>query len=386
MQWTKHSESPDKFHFWTAVSTIASALRRRVWIDMRAFKWTPNFYIIFVAPPGVVAKSTSISMSYPILSQVKGVNFGPSSATWQALFDAFIDSKQFIEFESKKQAMCALTVVASELGTFLQPEDDQFTSFLIDMWDGKDVPFERRTKGDGLLRVENPWLNIIGATTPAWLQTNMPSTMAEGGLTSRIVFVWGEQKRHLSAFPDEFIEDRDYLFAKEKLVEDLRLIAGLKGSYQLDPQAREWGRQWYEELHKVRPLHLMNARYSGYLARKQTHMMKLAIILAAAKRQELVIKLEDLQAANACLSTVEKDMNKVFESIGLSDSAVKLNLIMQVLNSYKRVENKILWRTVMAHMSDKEYSEAILGGIKANLVRVVKGEKDQMVELVEKEK
>lgn len=353
---------------------------------MRAFKWTPNFYIIFVAPPGVVAKSTSITMSYPLLSQVKGVHFGPSSATWQALFDAFIDSKQFIEFESKKIPMCALTVVASELGTFLRPDEDDFTSFLIDMWDGKDVPTERRTKQDGVLRVEQPWLNIIGATTPSWLQTNMPAAMAEGGLTSRIVFVWGDTKRHLSAFPDEFIEDRDYIHAKEKLIDDLRLISNLKGPYTLAPDAREWGRAWYNKLHETRPLHLMNARYSGYLARKQTHMMKLAMILAAAKRQELVIRLEDMHHADLCLSTVEKDMNKVFESIGLVDSAVKLNLIMQVLTSYRKVENKVLWRTVMAHMSDKEYGEAIMGGIKAGLLRVVKGATDQVVEIVEREK
>src|SRR5574343_321589 len=57
---TADSESPDDFHFWTGVATIAGALRRRVWIDMRKFQWTPNFYIILVGPPGIATKSTSI--------------------------------------------------------------------------------------------------------------------------------------------------------------------------------------------------------------------------------------------------------------------------------------------------------------------------------------
>ena len=56
------SEAPDKFHFWTAVSTIAGALRRRVWIPQNYFDWTSNFYIILVAPPGIVSKSTTISI------------------------------------------------------------------------------------------------------------------------------------------------------------------------------------------------------------------------------------------------------------------------------------------------------------------------------------
>ena len=41
-----HSESPKQFHFWSAVSAIAGALRRQVWIDQRQFQWTPNMYIV----------------------------------------------------------------------------------------------------------------------------------------------------------------------------------------------------------------------------------------------------------------------------------------------------------------------------------------------------
>ncbi len=51
--YTKHSEAPDLFHFWTGVSVVAGALRRQVWIDQRYFQWTPNFYIVLVGPAGV---------------------------------------------------------------------------------------------------------------------------------------------------------------------------------------------------------------------------------------------------------------------------------------------------------------------------------------------
>lgn len=81
MLYTRDSESPDEFHFWTGVSTIAGALRRRVWIDMRKFLWTPNFYIILVGPPGIVTKSTTTSVGYNLLRHVEGVHFGPDSAT-----------------------------------------------------------------------------------------------------------------------------------------------------------------------------------------------------------------------------------------------------------------------------------------------------------------
>jgi len=83
--YTRDSESPTEFHFWTGVSVLAGALRRRVWIDMKKFQWTPNFYVILVGPPGVAAKSTSISMGMSLLTQVPSIRFGPESMTWQAL-------------------------------------------------------------------------------------------------------------------------------------------------------------------------------------------------------------------------------------------------------------------------------------------------------------
>ena len=71
LEYTKASESPTPFHFWTGVSTIAGALRRRVWIDQRYFQWTPNFYIVLVGPAGVAAKSTSLRSGMKLLEKLK---------------------------------------------------------------------------------------------------------------------------------------------------------------------------------------------------------------------------------------------------------------------------------------------------------------------------
>src|SRR5258708_32530922 len=83
-------ESTLNFHFWTGIATIAGALRRRVWIDMRKFIWTPNFYIILVAPAGIAAKSTSISIGLDLLLKLPtqaGIRFGPESLTGQKCSD-----------------------------------------------------------------------------------------------------------------------------------------------------------------------------------------------------------------------------------------------------------------------------------------------------------
>jgi hypothetical protein len=50
-EYASHSEAPPRMHFWTAVSALAGALRRKVWIEQAYFQWYANMYIIFVAPP-----------------------------------------------------------------------------------------------------------------------------------------------------------------------------------------------------------------------------------------------------------------------------------------------------------------------------------------------
>ena len=60
----RFNEAPSSFHFWVGVGTIAGALRRKVWTDHLTYQYTPNFYIILVAPPGVATKSTAIQQRH----------------------------------------------------------------------------------------------------------------------------------------------------------------------------------------------------------------------------------------------------------------------------------------------------------------------------------
>lgn len=350
---------------------------------MRIFKWTPNFYIIFVAPAGVVSKSTSIGLGHRLLAKVKGVKFGPTSASWQAMLDAFTEAVEFVDLgpDQPPLKMAPLTSFISELGMFLRPDEADYMSFLVDTWDGKEIPMERRTRMDGSTIHENLWLNMISATTPSWLQGNMPTTLAEGGLASRIVFVYADKKRKLVPFPDEMVADADYRRMQDLLVEDLTHIAALKGEYTISLEAREWVRAWYIDMDANRPLHLSHQRYGGYISRKQTHLMKLSIIFAATKRDQLLIRLEDVTAASECLTMIEADMARVFESIGLADSAQKLNTIMSLLKVYKKIENTTLWRSVLSTMSDKEYQEALFGGVKAGLIKVIKDDNKTYITL-----
>ena len=253
MRFTRASESPDAFHFWTGVGTIAGALRRRVWLDMRHFQWTPNFYIILVGPPGVANKFTTIRIGTNLLEAVDGIHFGPQSMTWQSLTQTLEQSVEYVKYNDlsgaeQLQAMSPVTCSIPELGTFLKMDDHALVDVLIAMWDGQIENWGHRTKTSGNIEIKNPWLNILACTTPAWLKQHFPISMIGGGLTSRIMFIYGDKKRHLVAYPDTQIQEADYIKQKVMLIDDLKRIALLSGPFSISTEARKWGVNWYEKL------------------------------------------------------------------------------------------------------------------------------------------
>ena len=81
LKYAEATEAPQHMHFWSGVSAVAGALRRKVWIDQAYFKWYPNFYIVLVAPPGIVSKSTTVGIAMDLLRKVPGIHFGPDVVT-----------------------------------------------------------------------------------------------------------------------------------------------------------------------------------------------------------------------------------------------------------------------------------------------------------------
>jgi len=374
LDYTKASESPTAFHFWTGVATIAGALRRRVWIDMRYFQWAPNFYIVLVGPPGVAAKSTTIQSGMRLLERLK-VPFGPASMTWQALAKSLEEAIQTVKYfdaqgEQAEMVFSGITVPVSELGTFLRMDDTSLIDVLIDLWDGGLRTWSHKTVSSSNSDIRNPWINIIACTTPSWLQNNFPEHMIGGGLTSRVIFVYGDKKRQLVAYPFDYVTSAEHKETEEKLFHDLAEISTLAGEYKLSPAALDFGRKWYEDHWTKRPAHLSGERYGGYISRKQTHIHKLAMVISAAKKSRLIVEEEDLREANELITSIEADMQKVFISIGQVDSSRQIQEIISYVRAYGFISTQDLWNLCMSNMELRVFRTNVEGAVHSGQLKM----------------
>jgi hypothetical protein len=361
MEYASFSEAPKHMHFWTAVSTVAGALRRQVWIDMAYFRWHPNFYILLVAPPGIVSKSTTAGIGMSLLRKVPDVKFGPDVVTWQALVTAFAESTMSYEYQGEFHAMSAITIESSEFGNLLNPQDKEMVDLLVSLWDGKPGAFEKRTKGSGNDSIENPWINLIACTTPSWIAGNFPEYMIGGGFTSRCVFVYADKKAKLVAYPSDIVPF-DIRERAQKLVDDLSAISLLTGEYKLTPEAKAWGNAWYANHYAAKHLDLDDERFGGYLARKQTHVHKLAMILAAAESNKLFITAEHLAIANQMVSDLEPDMQFVFSKIGKSEESIFVERLIWYVQKREGCLYSDAYRFVHQHFPKIQDFESVVTG------------------------
>jgi len=343
LEYTKPTEAPTQFHFWVGVGTLAAALRRKVYINQIYFEWTPNFYICLVAPPGVATKSSAIGIGEQLLADLGTIKLGPSSATWQAMIKLHAEASEAVQMpDGSWLQMSCVTYCTSELGTLVNFHDPQMIDVLCDLWDGRRV-WSKATAHFGSAVLGNPWVNIIAATTPAWLSDNLPASLLAGGFVARTVFVYADKKRQLIAYPREYMRQVRPSVSRDDVLHDLEQISLLKGEFTLEREAVEWGTRWYERLYTdLRAA--QTKEWQSYLARKQTHAHKLAMVLSASRSDSLVITLSDLQRAVEYLDSIEQGMAEVHRVMLFTKEGQEVERLVEIVHRRQSLPLTDLYR------------------------------------------
>lgn len=316
--YTSTSPSPEIYHKWAAISAIASVLQRKVFFKINQYICYPNHYIILTGPPGM-KKSSTIRVARDVLEKVPGVNLSNDSITREKLI---------LNMSQKMQdGMSALTVHSSEFGSFFSSSGMEMMMFLIDIYDSQ-TDWTHDTKMGGKNRIQAPFLNLLAGTTPDWIAKGLPVDTNGVGLTSRSLFVFSSQPR-----VRDFLSDDNDSFEKvgELLKKDLTSISTISGRYNFDSKEtyqkfNDWYRGWIENNNPGND-HTM----TPYFARKDIHMIKLCMVVAASRRQDLVVTTADVETAFALLAGIEAEMPHTFAGFGTNILASPMNRMLEVI-------------------------------------------------------
>lgn len=371
VEYAGFGEASPRLMYWVGVSTLAAVLGRKVWFDQEDFQWSPNFYILIVGEQGAVRKSTSIDIGMRLLKQIESVKRGPGSATWAAFIELASQSYREVTLPGGDIfGSTDITLPLSEFGTFFKPQDNDMVDGLTDMWDGKLDSFEKRTRKHGLEEVKNPWINLIAATTPKWVARNLTDDLIGSGLISRFIFLHGEMPVKDISYPKRCMPaDRPAM--RTALIARLRELATFAGGVDLTEPAYEWGDAWYRKQRDFLRAQGFGTLEAGFLTRKQVHLHKLAIIVAASRGHLPTIELEDLLEAEQQLSALDDDTRRVFGVVGQTKvTSASRELVDAVRRAGPRgVVRSTLYRThFMRTMEAAEFAAAVSGAVAADLL------------------
>jgi hypothetical protein len=203
---------------------------------------------------------------------------------------------------------------------------------------------------------------MIGCTTPSWIADNVPQAAIGGGFTSRCIFLYADRKEKLVPYPGDVVP-KGLAEMRYRIFQDLEHISvSICGEYILAPEAKAFGREWYASIWNVAQASKDPSNGTGYVARKQTHAHKLAMVLAASQRDELLITGEDLQLAITMLESLEEDMHKVFSKVGRSEDSLAADKFIELINRHGVMDYQDAYRAVHTAFPDFSVFERVLAG------------------------
>lgn len=348
LDWTvPRSESPETMILWSGLLTLSSVLKRKVRIPkklMGGYDIYPNIYVIFVAPPGVARKSTTVGRAETLLRQVDNVQLASTAVSASKLVADLSDTIDG-----------CLTVLPSELGTFMNVSNEEMYDLLTDLFDNKEM-YTYSTRMHGLEVVEKPCINFLAATTPRWVEQQMPLHVIGGGFASRVIFIFEDSPRTRQLYYN--IDEKQVKLMQEALVADLKHIAELEGAFRHDSKrTKQMIEEWYQELDAVAAA--AGPGVEGYFNRKHIHVHKLMMLLSISESDELVLTSDHFEKSCVILDAIEAKMPHALVYAGQNPLAEMTWQVWDFVKSHSPVAERDLIKRFHVDLGSDGLSEVI---------------------------
>lgn len=341
------SECPTVFHRWAILSAIGALLERRIWLPFGHSKIYPNMYIVLMGSPGT-RKGSAIKPAKILLEESGFKFFAPSTTSKETLwsiisrvnegrYDDFWDQQDFdptnLAFVPEASPMY---VMRDEFTAFLGDRPKSMIETLTDLWDNPAVFSHPKLRSEDVT-IHNPTINILTGTTPSALTNALDTLALSGGFTSRVLFIYSQPKDLRIAWPTPPDEGH-----KAILLKRLERIKDLYGEIQLTDEVRDL----IAEIYYCTP-RIPDARFIYYAQRRQIHLLKLIMVIAAAS-VTMQPTTRHVIEANTILHASEINMPQALGEFGLARSSTVANAIMEHL---KHSEQALSLRELYSEVS-----------------------------------
>ena len=350
MEYSSAWEAPERFRLWSGVAAISGVLQRKVYTFVKGQRLHANTYILLVGPPGS-GKGNAMKYLANWLKDLDGEHFkmAPDGLTNRSFYVVLEAARTFPGGVDSEQH--ALTAFLEELGVFLHAGDSTFIYSLCHIYDCP-PKFHYKTAHAGENSANNASFSMLAACTPRSFREIFTEDVMELGISARTVIVFADDKVEVPIFGKRKNSDR---LAKD-LQYDIRRMLEIEGEYQFVDEAAEELVRWSETGFAPKP---KDPRFEHYNSRRFVQILKLCMVMAASKRDDTIITLEDINEAKSVLLECEAVMPRAIETLGtnplLAQQRTAIKLISTIYETQGRGTDeselyKALARDVPPHL------------------------------------
>ena len=287
---TSEYEAPRRFYYWAALSAVSAVLKDNVYFDMaKAYKLYPNIYVLLYGPSGV-RKGPAIALAEKVVKRVDNTRVINGRSSIEAII------KELGTFTTRKGKDplkdASGFVVASELSSSIISNPsamDIMTNLYDRIWNEGEWKYKLKVGESHTLN--NPTITWLSGTNEALFKDFVPEKNIHGGLIGRMFMVSETKPHRLNSlmFNPQIVPNYDDMASL------LFPISQLKGEFEMDVGLREEIDKWYINFRTTIEPQLMDE--TGFVPRILDFIMKNAMLIAAGRRAELLLKAEDIKEA-----------------------------------------------------------------------------------------
>lgn len=337
---TKDFEAPKRFYYWSILSAISAVLKDKVWFNMGDnYNVYPNVYVLLYGPSGI-RKGPPIALAEDLVSRVNNTRVIDGRSSIQAVI------KTLGTYTTKPGGVatpkdCCGFMVASELSSSIIGDNsamDIMTNLYDRLYNEKEWNY--RLKVGESVSLKKPTITWLAGTNEALFKDFVPEKNLHGGLIGRMFIITETRKNTTNSLMFKTVSPD-----KVRLSNILKHIAALEGEFKMEDGVRDVVDAWYNRFDKDIAPGLKDE--TGFVSRVLDFVIKISILIAAGRRQEKILLINDVTEALENVVPLVDPTKRVVAAVKKADHGEmkKRSLVLNYLSNqpeFKAERSKIL--------------------------------------------
>jgi len=372
---TEGIQSPLSFRLWTAITTVAGVLERRVWTETDKGPLYTNLFVLLSGVPAS-GKSLMVGQARKLWTDTTGsgqerLHVGPDNPTKKSFLDFLEKSVRTYTNGTGITVFSAMSMACSEFSVLFSKAESQFFGDMTSLYDNLDQYFAPRADKSKSVDITKPTVNILAGVTPDFLADLLPESAWGQGFTSRLMFIYGSKVEN----PDRDVFAKRPKDTHELLQNELKKMFQIGGEMLWDDDAQKALNQWFAEGLPPKPDYGRLVHYAG---RREAHVLKLAMISAISYHQKLTVTLGDFERAKKWLLDAEVTMPDVFKAMRQKSDSQLLQDMHQwtyakwagiVHDKRKPLKEELLWEFFSERTTSDKIDRLIQAAYRSGIIR-----------------